>query len=48
MSEDPRLRSPEERYEGRFARTLGTILKGGTVVVGMAVVIYLVMRFLHC
>lgn len=48
MSADPRLRSPEERYENRFTRVLGTILKMGTLGVGMAVVIYLIMRLLHC
>jgi hypothetical protein len=48
MSEDPRLKSPEERYEGRFTRALGKILKLGTLGVGMVVVIYLIMRFFHC
>ena len=48
MTEDPRLKSPDERYEGPFTRTLGTILKFAILVVGLAVVGFLIFRFLHC
>jgi hypothetical protein len=48
MSEDPRLESPEERYEDRFTRALGTILRGATLGVGLTVAVYLIMRTLHC
>jgi hypothetical protein len=48
MSEDPQFKSPEERYEDRFTRALGTIPRMGTLGVGIAVAIYLIMRLLHC
>lgn len=48
MTEDPRHKSPEERYEGPFTRTLGKILKFATLAVGFAVVGFLILRFLHC
>ena len=34
MSEDSQYKSPEERYEDRFTRALGTILRAGTLGVG--------------
>jgi len=48
MSEDPRLKSPEERYEGPFTRALGKILKLATFGVGMAIVAFLILRVFHC
>ena len=47
MSGSPRFESPEERYEDRFTRALGKVLKLGSLGVGAAVVVYLIMRLLH-
>jgi hypothetical protein len=47
MSDDPRLESPESRYEGFFLKSLDRVLAVGAFAVHAAIVSYLLGRFLH-